>query len=122
MKLKLDENLPARLATELARLGHDTDTAPQEQLQGQCDERIWEAAQASGRFLITQDLDFSDVRRFKPGTHEGILLVRLKRPTRAGLIQRVSDLFRNEDVETWARCFVVATDIKIRVRKPGNRR
>jgi hypothetical protein len=34
-------------------------------------------AQRAGRFLVTQDLDFSDVRRFEPGSHHGLLLVRL---------------------------------------------
>jgi hypothetical protein len=33
--------------------------------------------QESQRFLVTQGLDFSDTRRFSPGMHCGILLVRL---------------------------------------------
>ena len=28
---------------------------------------MWQAAQAAGRVLVTQDLDFSDVRTFSPG-------------------------------------------------------
>ena len=34
MKVKLDENLPARLARILTQLGHQTDTIPQESLAG----------------------------------------------------------------------------------------
>ena len=34
------------------------------------------AAQSDGRFLITQDLDFSDAREYVPGTHHGLLRVR----------------------------------------------
>lgn len=67
MRIKLDENLPHSLAAELSALGHDVDTVPQEGLRGQPDEAIWSAAQLSERFLITQDLDFSDIRQFKPG-------------------------------------------------------
>jgi predicted nuclease of predicted toxin-antitoxin system len=44
----------------------------------EADCEVWEAAQRDERFLITQDLDFSDVRRFVPGSHRGILLVRLR--------------------------------------------
>jgi predicted nuclease of predicted toxin-antitoxin system len=33
VKVKLDENLPARLVRLLAELGHDADTVPQEGLQ-----------------------------------------------------------------------------------------
>ncbi len=40
MKLKLDENLPARLAGELSALGHDVDTVPDEGLKGTPDPRV----------------------------------------------------------------------------------
>ncbi|WP_436611369.1 DUF5615 family PIN-like protein [Sorangium sp. So ce1024] len=68
MRIKLDENLPSSLVEALAQLGHDVDSVPQERLQGSSDPDIWAAAQAEGRFLVTQDLDFSDVRQFAPGT------------------------------------------------------
>jgi len=34
------------------------------------------------------------------------------------LIERITELFRKEDVEQWAGRFVVATERKIRVRQP----
>src|SRR5207253_3589003 len=74
MKIKLDENLPLRLATLLNELGHDVHTLYEERLAGRADKEIWEAAQKESRFLITQDLDFSDSRRFAPGSHHGILV------------------------------------------------
>ncbi len=63
MKIKLDENLPDRLVAVLTGLGHNVDTVRTEQLTGSADPDVWSAAQADPRFLITQDLDFSDVRR-----------------------------------------------------------
>jgi predicted nuclease of predicted toxin-antitoxin system len=78
---------------------------------------VWKAAQRGGRFLITQDLDFSDIRRFRPGTHHGLLLVRLRVPGRTALVRRVQSLFEEEDVERWRGCFVVVTDTKLRVRR-----
>ena len=118
MRIKLDENLPAVLVGELANLGHDVDSVPGEKLASRPDAEIWPAAQRTRRFLITQDLDFSDIRQFAPGTHCGLLLVRLAQPGRQALAQRVRTMFEKEDVETWRRCFVVATDRKIRVRRP----
>ncbi|MEO5727778.1 MAG: DUF5615 family PIN-like protein [Byssovorax sp.] len=118
MRIKLDENLPASLVDALVRLGHDADSVPQEGLQGATDPDVWAAAQADKRFLVTQDLDFSDVRQFAPGTHHGLLLVRLGNPSRRALMSYIESLFRAEDIEHWARCFVVATDTKIRVRRP----
>ena len=41
---------------------------------------IFEAAVGEDRLLLTQNLDFSDIRRFKPGTHAGIVIIRLRDP------------------------------------------
>lgn len=102
----------------MPELGHDTDTVPQEGLTGRPDNDIWTAAQAAERFFITQDLDFSDIRRFAPGTHYGLLLVRLRAPGRDALARRVQGVFQTELVGTWKRAFVVVTDHKLRVRRP----
>ena len=119
MKIKLDENLPASLSPVLVGFGHDVDTVADEHLTGAPDTTVWQAAQEAQRFLITQDLDFSDLRQFKPGTHFGILLVRMARPGRRALLELVSRLFHAEDVTTWAGCFVVASDRKLRVHRPN---
>ena len=118
MKIKLDENLPDRLVAELQSLGHDADTVRAEHLTGKDDNEVWQAAQAAGRFLITQDLDFSDVRRFTPGTHAELLLVRLAQPGREALVARVAMPFATEPIEQWRGCLVVATDHKVRVKRP----
>jgi predicted nuclease of predicted toxin-antitoxin system len=102
----------------LRNLGHDVHTLRDERLLGRDDAEIWEATQKESRFLITQDLDFSDLRQFAPGSHQGILLVRLRSPNRGDSIERIVELFQNESVSEWAGCFVVATERKIRVLKP----
>jgi predicted nuclease of predicted toxin-antitoxin system len=117
VRIKLDENLPATLVEPLTALGHDVDTVPQEQLSGRQDADVWDAAQRAGRFLVTQDLDFSDVRDYEPGTHFGILVVRLSNPSRGALIKRIRAAFQGEAIESWRRCFVVITDRKIRIRR-----
>lgn len=86
MKAKLDENLPESLLAELRKLGHDVDNVRQEGLFGRPDADVWQAAQNAQRFFITQDLDFSDIRQYAPGTHHGLLLIRLRLPGRRALI------------------------------------
>lgn len=117
MKIKLDENIPATLVDILASAEHDVDSVPSEDLAGQDDSAVWRAAQNSARFFITQDLDFSDIRQYQPGTHQGLLVVRLAEPSRRRLIERIRHLFATEAVEAWRGCFVVATDHKIRIRR-----
>ena len=118
MRIKLDENLPTRLVSVLADLGHDVDTVPSERIAGKDDAVVWQAAQAGHRFLVTQDLDFSDVRKYTPGTHHGLLLVRLPEPGRTSLFERIVALFQIENVESWDGCLVIATPNKVRVRRP----
>lgn len=118
MRIKLDENLPARLGTILASLHHDVHNLAEENLNGASDRDVWAAAQQDARFFITQDLDFSDRRRFAPGTHHGILLVRMRSPDRQSLIRRAREVFEYEDVGSWAGCFVVVTNNKVRVVRP----
>jgi predicted nuclease of predicted toxin-antitoxin system len=117
VKIKLDENLPAALATDLQALGHDVDTVREEGLTGRPDQDLWVAARAAERFLVTQDLDFSDLREFAKRATPGVLVIRLAEPSRIRLTRRVTEIFRTENVEAWIGCLVVATDRKIRVRR-----
>lgn len=116
MNVKLDENISSRLIEILRVQGHEVDTVSDEGLTGGADVDVWRAAQAEQRFLITQDMDFLDVRVFAPGTHAGLLLVRLREPGGNALLQAVSRVAG--EIRSWAGCFVVLTDRKLRIRRP----
>jgi predicted nuclease of predicted toxin-antitoxin system len=118
MKIKLDENLPARLKILLNQSGHDVHTTPEEGLAGCSDRDVWESVQKESRFFITQDMDFADRRRFAPGSHCGILLLRLQPMDRRGMIERIGEIFREHDTSEWPGCMVVATEMTVRVVKP----
>jgi predicted nuclease of predicted toxin-antitoxin system len=118
MKVKLDENIPFAFKSLLSALGHEVDTTADEGLNGKSDVAVWEASKKEGRFLVTQDLDFSDVRSFAPGTHSGILVIRLREPSRLRLIKRMAELVDREMVDDWQGCLIVVTDHKIRIKKP----
>lgn len=83
MRVKLDENLPSIVSHTSDKV--DIHTAVSENLGGKNDAELWQACVKEQRLLITQDLDFSDLRQFLPGTHPGIVLVRLKNPSRSQL-------------------------------------
>jgi predicted nuclease of predicted toxin-antitoxin system len=118
MKIKLDENLPAELAGLFSAQNHDVHTVPGEQLTGQRDDVIFQAAFDENRLLVTQDLHFSDIRRFKPGTHPGVVLVRLRDPNRRKLIERIKQMLQSQNIENWAGCFVVIGDVRLRLLRP----
>jgi len=118
VKLKLDENIPVSAAARLTALGLDVDTVIDERLSGATDERVWSAAQGEARFLVTQDLDFSDIRRFAPGAHFGLLVVRLPDDEQWRVTDFLVGWFASPDSRTWDKCFVVATPNKVRVHRP----
>ena len=76
-------------------------------------------SQKEERFLVTQDLDFSDARKFAPGAHEGLLLVRLRDPGRRALAEAVLHVF-SVLVGDLRGCFIVVSERKIRVLRPGD--
>jgi predicted nuclease of predicted toxin-antitoxin system len=117
MRIKLDEDLPYGLVPILQSLGHEVDTVESERLTGRPDDEVWAAAQADKRFLITQDLDFSDARKYQPGMHEGLLLLRLAQPGRKALTSRIASLFATELVNEWKGTIVIVTERKVRVRR-----
>ena len=99
MKIKLDENIPVSLVRVLASHGHDVTTVTAEGLVGRKDQEIWSRCQTQGRLIIPQGLDFSHVRQFQPGTHAGIVRLRLQRPGRVRLVNMVSWVFQSHDME-----------------------
>jgi predicted nuclease of predicted toxin-antitoxin system len=76
VRLKLDENLPAEARLAAASLGHDVDTVIDEGLGGAGDPEVLAAATTEQRFLVTLDRGFGDVRRYPPGSHPGIVVIR----------------------------------------------
>ena len=77
--VKLDENLAQPHVDFLNGKGYSAERVTDEGLSGADDAVVWQRAVAEGRFFLTLDLDFADACRFPPGTHPGILLLRLFR-------------------------------------------
>lgn len=118
MKLKIDENLSRAHRRLLASVGHDVSDVHDEHLSGARDEVLWSAVCDEGRLLITLDTDFADVRRFAPGQHPGILLVRTTHPSLAGVSAILQRVFDECDLAELAGCLAVADETRTRVRRP----
>jgi predicted nuclease of predicted toxin-antitoxin system len=118
MRIKLDECLPKECAELLSAFGHEVDTVPDEGLQGKPDQTIWSSSQTEKRFLVTTDLDFSDVRRYKPGQHSGVLLIRLRSEGKETTLSYLKWLLKEHELESWKGCLVIATEHKVRVKIP----
>lgn len=119
MKLKLDENIPLDAVVAMRRRHIDADTVVDEQLAGATDPAVLDAARAEGRMLVTLDRGFGDVRRYPPGTHPGILVLRPvdQRPTT--VLATLDRLVTHHDLDALASCVVVVQREMLRIRRPA---
>ena len=96
--MKLDENLPAEARSAAESLGHDVDTVVEEDLGGADDSAALDAARKAGRFLITLDRGLGDVRRYPPGSHPGIAVLRVDNEDGPTLAQAVRSFLSNTEL------------------------
>jgi predicted nuclease of predicted toxin-antitoxin system len=77
VKFKLDENLPVSSAAILTSADQNVDIVTDEGLTGAPDHDVVTAATAAGRILISLDRGLGDIRAYPPGSHAGIVVLRL---------------------------------------------
>jgi predicted nuclease of predicted toxin-antitoxin system len=116
VKFKLDENLPASSATILETAGHDVDTVIGEGLTGALDPDVVVAATAAGRILISLDRGLGDIRRYPPGSHAGIVVLRLADQSPATVSKAISDLAGLSEPAILARSNTVLQRGLLRIR------
>jgi predicted nuclease of predicted toxin-antitoxin system len=113
---KLDENIPPEGAAIFLSAGHDCHTVYDEHLAGASDSLIVNACNLEQRILVTLDLDFSDVRRYPPGSHPGIIVLRAPRRTKHTILRlliRISHLLQTQSVS--GRLWIV-DESRVRIR------
>jgi predicted nuclease of predicted toxin-antitoxin system len=118
VKFKLDENLPVSSSAILTSAGHDVDTVIQEGLIGAPDQDVVAAAAAAGRILISLDHGLGDIRAYPPGSHAGIVVLRLSDQSAAAAVKAVSDLATLTNPDSLARAVAVLQRGLLRIRHP----
>ncbi len=118
MRLKLDENITVVAKDPLVTLGHDVDTVADEDLVGRPDADVLAAAVTDERTLVTFDLGFGDPRAYPPGSHRGVILLRLRDQQPDSVVSVLQALAENHDLNELAGCVVVVTEGLIRIRCP----
>ena len=119
MRIKVDEDLPRAVVALFREAGHDAKTAREEGLGGAKDPLVWRTTQREGRLLITADKGFGDIRKYPPGTHAGVVLLR---PVEDGIrpaVQLAEALLVQFSVDRLAGSITVVTPSGIRIRRSG---
>ena len=118
MKFLVDEDILYKTAAHLVDLGYDAKHVRDVGLKGRTDEEIIGFARANGLVLITMDSDFSDIRKYPPGTHPGIIRIKLRYPP----VHRVNKILTNllikiQDLKING-CLVIADYYHFRIKYP----
>ena len=118
MLVKLDENLGQSPADFLRQEGYRADRVTDQGLSGADDATVWQRVVDKARFFITLDLDFADVRRFPPGSHPGILLLRPRTNSKDAALEILKRILAEHPLAELKGCFVVADPSHTRIRRP----
>jgi len=122
VKVKLDENLPRNLTGVLTSAGHDTDSVAEEGLTGADDQTVFVSARDAGRLLVTLDRGFGDIRRYAPGTHAGIVVLRLPDESAPAVVRAMRLLMAQHDLEDLVGTIAIVEPARLRIRRASERR
>ena len=117
MRVKLDENVPRSVLAVLVAAGHDADTIVGEGLTGSVDSVVVQAAADAGRLLITLDRGLGDVRRYPPGSHTGILVLRVDEQSAAAVRRVMQALLDVHDLDSLTGTIAIVQRGWLRIRR-----
>ncbi len=74
----VDEDMPRSTARVMRQAGYQAEDVRDIGLAGHGDPEVFQAAQQRGAVLVSRDLGFTNVLKFPPGNHAGILVIRIR--------------------------------------------
>jgi predicted nuclease of predicted toxin-antitoxin system len=115
----IDESMPRSTTTLLRQAGYYAEDVRDIGLRGSTDEAVYAYAQAHRLTLVTADKDFANVLRFPPGTHWGIIVVRVPddQPT-AVLLEELRRALAEQAGQPLDGLLLVVERGRTRVRRP----
>ena len=114
--VKIDEDLTEDVAAIVIEAGYAATTVHSQGWSGLLDEGLWPRVQAEGRWLVTADKGFGDIRTYVPGTYVGVVLLQADEESRRNYLELASATVRSLRLEEFPGCPVVVTPRGIRIR------
>jgi predicted nuclease of predicted toxin-antitoxin system len=113
----VDENLPSEIAELMNRHGCDALTVADQGWRGMADDELWGRVQTERRWFVTADKEFADLRRYPPGSHAGLILLRSSEESRADYLQLAGVVLARVKLDEVGGTVVVVTRRSVRVRQ-----
>jgi predicted nuclease of predicted toxin-antitoxin system len=115
--VKIDEDLPRQIADLMAARGYDATTVMAQGWSGVSDDRLWPRVQEEGRWLITADKGFADLRKHPAGSHAGVILLRAPEESRRAYFELAAIALERLKLDDLAGAVVVVTHRGVRIRR-----
>jgi predicted nuclease of predicted toxin-antitoxin system len=116
VKVKLDENLPAELKEPFLKAGHSVETVVEQGLGGKSDDEIFSVCRKENLTLVTLDMDFSDIRKYQPQTHDGIIVLRFASQDREHVVENVERFIPKLEEEPLIGKLWIVEESRVRIR------
>jgi predicted nuclease of predicted toxin-antitoxin system len=114
--VKIDEDLPRQIADLVAGRGYDAATVMGQGWQGASDDELFPRVQNEGRWLITADKGFADLRLHPAGSHAGVILLRAPEESRRAYLELAAVALDRLKLDDLAGA-VVVTHRGVRIRR-----
>jgi predicted nuclease of predicted toxin-antitoxin system len=118
VRIKPDEDLPVSLAAGLTERGHDVESVAEEGLVGAPDPAVLDAAISEKRMMFTLDRGFSGIRPYPPGSHPGIVVLRIDDQSARAVARTALALVDGHSLEDLVGTVTIAQHGGFRVRRP----
>jgi predicted nuclease of predicted toxin-antitoxin system len=107
--IKVDEDLPRGIDDLFDSRGHNAATVVGQGWSGVSDETLWSRVQSEGRWLITADKGFADLRKYPPGSHAGVILLRPREESRRAYLELAARAVVRLDLDNERGAIIVVT-------------
>ena len=112
-----DENVPRQIIKLLRAQRYDVKDIREEGMAGAKDTVVMALATREERILVTTDKDFSSLILYPPGTHGGIVVLKMRHPTGRGLTNLFRRFLDTYDLSKIPSALVMISEGKVRIRK-----
>jgi predicted nuclease of predicted toxin-antitoxin system len=115
--IKVDEDLPNLAVEALIEHGYPAKGVYEQGMSGWKDHQLWQAIQDEGRYLVTADKGFADIRNYPPGLHGGVMLLRPDQDGIRPMLQLLDAVLEQYDLNMLVGAITVVTPRGVRVRR-----
>jgi predicted nuclease of predicted toxin-antitoxin system len=119
VSIKVDEDLPPAVAQVFRQAGHDTSTVLEQGWSGCPDDALLARVRAEGRWLVTADRGFADMRQYSPGSYAGIIVFQAVVESGRRYLALAEAAARTLELERLAGCLITVTPGRVRIRRPS---